>query len=137
MEPHVLKVEQLNSEGAVDLCLDDLQSGVQFWVTVLAYATKEDAESIRYVPALGESCLVICIKNEQFEYEAPEESLRFWLLEVGRDLAAGSRWRGKLWNWMSRLFQRSMHGQVTVELPEFQSRWKTVFCQQELVFQKS
>ena len=79
----------------VDLT-DDRASGRRFWALVLRFATADGASTVRFDPALGDDCLTLTVDGDQFDMVPPPAELRPWLLEMGRELLLGGKWKARL-----------------------------------------
>ena len=99
---------------AVDVT-DDRASARRFWRLTLRFATADGASSVRFDPALGDDCLTLTVDGVEFGLVPPPLELRPWLLEMGRELLAGGKWRARL-VWFIPWFFRSSHtGRIDVE----------------------
>ena len=98
--------------------------------------------SVQFFPDRGENCLFVTVDGIDYEFVPPPEEIRDWLLRVGRNLSAGSGWRGILRRWKALLLRRRSCGLVTLDWSgptgqRFCSEWTGVFSPKGLVFRRT
>lgn len=125
--------------SAIDLGFD-LASARCFWATILEFVRADRATSLSYRPELGDACLSCTVDEQEYPLDAPPAEFRTWLLNAGRDLLAGSPWRGRGWSWGARMWRRTYVGFVVVEIAGERHPWRGTFAAEgtgfRLVFQR-
>jgi hypothetical protein len=115
----------------------DLGSARNFWDGVLAFATDDCATSVQFVPHRGEDCLFCTVEGINHPMVPPPEHLREWLLRAGRNLLAGSKWRGRLWWWKAHLRGGESSDVITVVTAGVRVQWLGVFTATTLTFHRT
>ncbi|MGA2031670.1 MAG: hypothetical protein ABSG68_05400, partial [Thermoguttaceae bacterium] len=102
---------------SIELAFGDPSSARNFWAIILLTAFRDHATSVFFFPFLGEGCLSFAVGDSVCAVIPPPEGFRAWLLRAGRNLSAGSTWRGIIWWWKSRVLRRRSRGLVTLVYP--------------------
>ena len=115
---------------------DSLDSGQQFWTTVLLLAIRDYATSVQFRPSLGVDCLSLTVAEVDYSLVPPDPGLRHSLLRVARNLCAGSAWKGLLWSWKASVLRCSSSGLVTLVCGGIPVQWTGIFGREGTVFKR-
>jgi hypothetical protein len=126
----------LTEEPKIDLMENDLDSARMFWAVVLMIGVRDRAGSVQFRPRVGEDGLSVTVGGIDYPMIPPSKDVRDWLLRVGCDIVAGSRWRGVLWRCKSRLLRRQSRGAVAVAYWGHCTQWNGVFGPEGLVLKR-
>lgn len=119
-----------------ELTRGDIDSARKFWALVLLLAGRDHAMSVQFFPHLGEECLSCTVGGVNYTIVSPPAEFHDWLLHVGRNLSAGSTWRGVVWGWKARVLRCQSRGVVTVVFRGNHIDWTVAFGPAGLVFHR-
>jgi hypothetical protein len=117
-----------------ELTHGDIDSARKFWTLVLLLAGRDHAMSVQFFPRLGEECLSCTVGGVNYTIVPPPQEFGDWLLHVGRNLSAGSTWRGVLWGWKARILRCQSSGVLTLVFRGNHIDWTVAFSPAGLVF---